>query len=130
MAELTVDQAESQLCPWQMMGECRYDENCAYIHGNTCDMCGQPILHPYHEKQRKEHTKVTNHIVIDIDEEIVKLLAGFRNASKSTSQRWSMLSRSPSPRIKHAESAWRSSWKRPKARPDSGSCPIATIVFA
>ena len=58
MEKLTVDQAESQICPWQMMGECRYGKNCAYVHGLTCDMCGQPILHPYHSDQRKQHTKV------------------------------------------------------------------------
>jgi E3 ubiquitin-protein ligase makorin len=40
------------------MGECRYGENCAYAHGLICDMCGQPMLHPNHEAQRKHHTKV------------------------------------------------------------------------
>ena len=58
MAEITIDEAESQLCPFSMMEECRYGENCAYEHGLICDMCNQPVLHPTHENQRRNHQKV------------------------------------------------------------------------
>ena len=58
MAELTVSDAESQLCPFGVVGECRYGENCAYIHGVLCDLCGRAALHPGHERQQKEHMKV------------------------------------------------------------------------
>ena len=57
MAEITVEEAESQLCPFSLMEECRYGENCAYVHGLLCDMCMQPILHPSHEAQRRHHQK-------------------------------------------------------------------------
>lgn len=57
MAELTVSDALSQLCPYQANGECRYGENCALIHGDVCEMCSKAILHPNHEQQRKEHQK-------------------------------------------------------------------------
>jgi len=57
MAEVTIEEAESQLCPFSLMEECRYGENCAYVHGLICDMCNQPILHPSHEAQRRHHQK-------------------------------------------------------------------------
>ena len=57
MAEVTIEEAESQLCPFSLMEECRYGENCAYVHGLICDMCNQPILHPSHEAQRRSHQK-------------------------------------------------------------------------
>ena len=57
MAEITIEEAESQLCPFSLMEECRYGENCAYVHGLLCDMCMQPILHPSHEAQRRHHQK-------------------------------------------------------------------------
>jgi len=53
--ELTVAEAESQLCPFYRVGECRYGEGCAYIHGETCDYCGQACLHPTHLDQRRSH---------------------------------------------------------------------------
>lgn len=59
MAELPVADAESQLCPFNMIGECHYGESCAYIHGDTCDYCGQDVLHPLHEGQRREHHAVS-----------------------------------------------------------------------
>jgi len=58
MAEVTIEEAESQLCPFSLMEECRYGENCAYVHGLICDMCNQPILHPSHEAQRRHHQKM------------------------------------------------------------------------
>lgn len=48
-----------QLCPYAAVGECRYGINCAYLHGDVCDMCGLQVLHPSDNTQRSEHTKVT-----------------------------------------------------------------------
>lgn len=53
--ELTTGEAESALCPFYRVGECRYGECCAYIHGETCDYCGQACLHPTHLDQRRAH---------------------------------------------------------------------------
>lgn len=47
-----------QLCPYAAVGECRYGINCAYLHGDVCDMCGLQVLHPTDSNQRSEHTKV------------------------------------------------------------------------
>lgn len=55
--DLSVEDAESQLCPFSMMGGCRYGDNCAYVHGLMCDMCGRNILHPEHQAQRRNHSK-------------------------------------------------------------------------
>lgn len=49
-----------QLCPYAAVGECRYGLNCAYLHGDVCDMCGLQVLHPTDSSQRSEHTKVRN----------------------------------------------------------------------
>ncbi|XP_015245519.1 PREDICTED: E3 ubiquitin-protein ligase makorin-1 [Cyprinodon variegatus] len=46
-----------QLCPYAAVGECRYGVNCAYLHGDVCDMCGLQALHPSDSAQRSEHTK-------------------------------------------------------------------------
>ncbi|XP_068163516.1 probable E3 ubiquitin-protein ligase makorin-1 isoform X2 [Antennarius striatus] len=46
-----------QLCPYAAVGECRYGINCAYLHGDVCDMCGLQVLHPTDISQRSEHTK-------------------------------------------------------------------------
>ena len=54
----SIADAESQLCPFSLVGECRYGEHCAYIHGLVCDLCGTPSLHPNYEKQRKRHQEV------------------------------------------------------------------------
>ena len=56
----SIADAESQLCPFSLVGECRYGEHCAYVHGLVCDLCGTPSLHPNHEKQRKRHQEVSN----------------------------------------------------------------------
>jgi len=53
--EVSVSDAESELCPFYRVGECRYGDGCVYIHGETCDYCGQAILHPGHESQRRDH---------------------------------------------------------------------------
>jgi len=54
-SELSTAEAESAICPFYKVGECRYGEGCAYIHGETCDYCGQACLHPTHLDQRRDH---------------------------------------------------------------------------
>lgn len=53
--EMTTSQAESHLCPFYRVGECRYGVGCAYVHGEICDYCGQACLHPTHLDQRRSH---------------------------------------------------------------------------
>ncbi|XP_021243808.1 E3 ubiquitin-protein ligase makorin-1 isoform X2 [Numida meleagris] len=48
---------KKQLCPYAAVGECRYGENCVYIHGDVCDMCGLQVLHPIDAAQRSQHIK-------------------------------------------------------------------------
>ncbi|XP_072254327.1 probable E3 ubiquitin-protein ligase makorin-1, partial [Pyxicephalus adspersus] len=45
------------LCPYAVVGECRYGVNCMYPHGDLCDMCGLQVLHPTDMAQRSEHIK-------------------------------------------------------------------------
>ena len=33
-------ETKKQICPYAAVGECRYGENCVYLHGDACDMCG------------------------------------------------------------------------------------------
>ncbi|KAJ1530609.1 hypothetical protein ONE63_005489 [Megalurothrips usitatus] len=44
------------LCPYAEAGDCPYAENCTYLHGDTCEFCGNSCLHPTNEEQRKSHT--------------------------------------------------------------------------
>lgn len=48
----------SQICPYYYMGSCRYGEECTYIHGDVCELCGLNCLHPTDEAQRDEHNQV------------------------------------------------------------------------
>lgn len=50
-----IAQSTSELCPYLQMGECRYAEECVYIHGDQCDLCGSNCLHPLDEAQRNDH---------------------------------------------------------------------------
>lgn len=50
---------KKQLCPYAAVGECRYGLNCAYLHGDVCDMCGLQVLHPSDTAQRSQHIKVS-----------------------------------------------------------------------
>ncbi|EHH60818.1 hypothetical protein EGM_18690, partial [Macaca fascicularis] len=44
-----------ELCPYAAVGQCRYGENCVYLHGDSCDMCGLQVLHPMDAAQRSQH---------------------------------------------------------------------------
>ncbi|XP_040416831.1 E3 ubiquitin-protein ligase makorin-1 isoform X2 [Cygnus olor] len=51
------EEMKKELCPYAAVGECRYGENCVYIHGDVCDMCGLQVLHPIDAAQRSQHIK-------------------------------------------------------------------------
>ena len=53
-----IAQSTSQICPYYYMGSCRYGEECTYIHGDLCELCGLNCLHPTDEAQRDEHNQV------------------------------------------------------------------------
>jgi hypothetical protein len=50
------------LCPYaEKDGICEALETgryCPYIHGDLCDLCELPALHPMNEKQREQHRLV------------------------------------------------------------------------
>ena len=66
--EQTVAETKKQLCPYAAVGECRYGENCVYLHGDSCDMCGLQVLHPTDAAQRSQHIKVSQrgHVLIGV----------------------------------------------------------------
>lgn len=45
------------LCRFAARGECLRGENCAYPHGEICDMCGEPALHPWDPHQQEDHRR-------------------------------------------------------------------------
>jgi len=47
------------LCPFLAQGHCPYAEECSYIHGDVCELCGMAVLHPTDEKQREKHNSVS-----------------------------------------------------------------------
>ncbi|XP_073694299.1 probable E3 ubiquitin-protein ligase makorin-1 [Garra rufa] len=55
--ELANKEMKKQLCPYAAVGECRYGLNCAYLHGDVCDMCGLQVLHPSDTSQRSQHIR-------------------------------------------------------------------------
>lgn len=67
---------KKQLCPYAAVGECRYGENCVYIHGDVCDMCGLQVLHPVDAAQRSQHIKVNTQIIFVLSS-IKKILPSF-----------------------------------------------------
>ncbi|XP_039257609.2 putative E3 ubiquitin-protein ligase makorin-1 [Styela clava] len=44
-----------ELCPYYLLGECRYGDECVYLHGKLCDMCGLHILHPTDPHEQEKH---------------------------------------------------------------------------
>lgn len=61
-----VDQKESEserekepLCPFAFnSSDCPSRETCRYLHGLFCDLCNRCCLHPFSEKQRRDHREV------------------------------------------------------------------------
>ncbi|XP_067000780.1 probable E3 ubiquitin-protein ligase makorin-1 [Anabrus simplex] len=46
---------ENKLCPQLQNGKCENGADCPYLHGDTCELCGQACLHPHDVEQRKKH---------------------------------------------------------------------------
>uniref|UniRef100_A0A2K6PIQ1 RING-type E3 ubiquitin transferase n=1 Tax=Rhinopithecus roxellana TaxID=61622 RepID=A0A2K6PIQ1_RHIRO len=53
--EQTAVETKQQLCPYAAVGQCRYGENCVFLHGDLCDMCRLQALHPMDAAQRSQH---------------------------------------------------------------------------
>ncbi|XP_041807879.1 probable E3 ubiquitin-protein ligase makorin-2 [Chelmon rostratus] len=47
-----------QLCPYAAAGHCYYGDNCTYLHGDLCEVCGLQVLHPHDPEQRRAHEKM------------------------------------------------------------------------
>jgi hypothetical protein len=46
------------LCPYfEKSLECPFGEHCEYVHGDLCEYCQMPCLHPTNEQMREEHKK-------------------------------------------------------------------------
>lgn len=54
------EKSKKKLCPYaEREGLCKYPPGeCTYLHGEVCDFCTKPALHPYNEELRKKHTQV------------------------------------------------------------------------
>jgi len=78
--EVSVSEAESQLCPFWRVGECRYGAGCVYIHGETCDYCGQASLHPGNSEQRRKHLR---ECVTDMEKDMETSFAVARSKEKT-----------------------------------------------
>ncbi|CAN7937109.1 unnamed protein product, partial [Ixodes hexagonus] len=49
-------EAALPLCPYEVASDgCPLGERCSYLHGELCDLCEKPCLHPFNEAQRKQH---------------------------------------------------------------------------
>lgn len=53
------DKSTKRLCPHEERdGLCRYPTGeCSYLHGDMCDLCTRPALHPHNADQRRQHTQ-------------------------------------------------------------------------
>ncbi|KAJ7994390.1 hypothetical protein DPEC_G00248790 [Dallia pectoralis] len=47
-----------QLCPYAAAGQCHYGTTCLYLHGDQCEICRLPVLHPHDLEQRRAHEKM------------------------------------------------------------------------
>lgn len=43
------------LCPYELASGCPFGERCTYLHGEICDLCQKPCLHPTNTAQRNKH---------------------------------------------------------------------------
>uniref|UniRef100_A0A2C9LHC6 RING-type E3 ubiquitin transferase n=1 Tax=Biomphalaria glabrata TaxID=6526 RepID=A0A2C9LHC6_BIOGL len=43
------------LCPYNDMDECPYQDNCPFLHGDLCSVCRMPRLHPLDLNRRIQH---------------------------------------------------------------------------
>lgn len=43
------------LCPYNLVGHCWYGDSCSFVHGDVCEFCNTPALHPTDKEQRSHH---------------------------------------------------------------------------
>lgn len=56
-----IPKEDLKMCPYMdVNGACNnYSEGeCPFAHGQMCELCGLPALHPFNEEKRKKHTQV------------------------------------------------------------------------
>ncbi|KAK3730772.1 hypothetical protein RRG08_015689 [Elysia crispata] len=54
---LALATADTPLCPFFANDIPFCDETCKHLHGDICDMCGMPKLHPLNAQKKEEHTR-------------------------------------------------------------------------
>uniref|UniRef100_A0A915PMF4 RING-type E3 ubiquitin transferase n=1 Tax=Setaria digitata TaxID=48799 RepID=A0A915PMF4_9BILA len=45
------------LCPYFETGNCDKGDKCQFVHGDVCDLCNVPCLHPSDTEQRAQHRR-------------------------------------------------------------------------
>ncbi|EJW73402.1 hypothetical protein WUBG_15690 [Wuchereria bancrofti] len=45
------------LCPYFETGDCDKGDKCQFVHGDVCDLCNVPCLHPTDTEQRAQHRR-------------------------------------------------------------------------
>ncbi|XP_033095752.1 probable E3 ubiquitin-protein ligase makorin-1 [Anneissia japonica] len=50
-------ESKQLLCPFLLQGNCPKNDQCPYTHGDRCEYCRQPCLHPDQPDLNKEHIK-------------------------------------------------------------------------
>lgn len=60
MAVGSVEQApgaisSNELCAHFSVGQCYFGDNCLYIHGLPCELCGRPMVHPTDQRKAAQH---------------------------------------------------------------------------
>lgn len=58
---------KQQLCMFFIEGNCRYGDNCKFVHGLVCPLCKKPCLFPDDPQQNEKHNK-TCRLKIEIEE--------------------------------------------------------------
>lgn len=51
------------LCPYNDMDECPYQDDCLFVHGDLCNVCRMPRLHPLDLNRRIQHATVSNGLI-------------------------------------------------------------------
>lgn len=46
------------LCPYNVMGQCWYGDMCSFTHGEICEYCNRPALHPTNKEHNAKHKQV------------------------------------------------------------------------
>ncbi|XP_078582411.1 putative E3 ubiquitin-protein ligase makorin-1 [Branchiostoma floridae x Branchiostoma japonicum] len=54
-SKVDLEETRKLLCPYAMMGSCRYGDRCIYTHGLLCELCGSYCLHPNDPAQQSQH---------------------------------------------------------------------------